>query len=142
MKKSIIISFLWIACLACDTKKDEAPEVIDQITSASYKKSTAVTIPGQSLTVKVLEVNESRCPINVDCIQAGSADIQLSISDGSNEANVPVSFKNASKASGHQTFALAKQNYSLVVHEVLPYPVSTEKPNPEDYQVNLSIEKL
>lgn len=142
MKKTIILTLLWIACLACETKKDEAPEVQDQTINASYRTTTPVTIPGQALIVNVLEVNESRCPANAVCIQAGSANLQLSISDGTNKASLAISFKNENKASGHQTFKLGNQMYSLVVHDVLPYPATTTKPNPEDYKVNLSIEKI
>jgi len=142
MKNLIIITLLCISCIACDTKKGEAPDIQEQTVSAAYRKTTSVTIPGQALIVNVLEVNESRCPINADCIQVGSVDLQLSISDGTNKVNIPVSFRNDSKASGHQTFMLGKQNYSLVVHEVLPYPVTVKTTNPEEYTVNLSIEKI
>lgn len=142
MKKSIIITFLWIACIACDPKKDDTPEVQDQTVNVSYRTSTSVSIPGQALIVNVLEVNDSRCPINANCVQAGSADLQLSISDGTNKAAVDVSFQKDNKASGHQTFKLGGQTYSLVVHDVSPYPETTTKPKPEEYKVNLSIEKI
>ncbi|SEJ29669.1 hypothetical protein SAMN04487995_4040 [Dyadobacter koreensis] len=142
MKKLIILTFLYLTCFACETKKDEAPEIQEQTVSAPYRKSTSVTIQGQALIVNILELNDSRCPINADCIQAGSVDLQLSVSDGTNKVNIPVSFKSDSKASGHQTFLLGKQNYSLVVHEVLPYPITDRKPDPEEYKVNLSIEKI
>lgn len=142
MKNLIIVTLLCISCWACDTKKDEVLEIQDQTVSASYRKMTSVTIPGQALIVNVLELNESRCPLNVNCIQAGGVDLELSISDGTNKVNIPVSFKSDSKASGHQTFMLGNQNYSLVVHEILPYPATTQKPDLDEYKVNLSIEKI
>ncbi|MCF2443708.1 hypothetical protein L0657_07055 [Dyadobacter sp. CY345] len=142
MKNLIIVTLLCVSSFACDSKKDEVVEIQDQTISASYRKTTSVNIPGQALIVNVLELNESRCPINVNCIQAGGVDLQLSISDGTNKANIPVSFKSESKASGHQTFMLGNQNYSLVVHDVLPYPVTTQTPDLEEYKVNLSIEKI
>lgn len=142
MKKLIIVALINAALFACDTKKDEAPDIQDQTVSAPYRKTTSVNLSGLALIVNVLEVNESRCPVNADCVQAGSVDLQLSISDGTNKVNIPVSFKNDSKASGHQTFILGNQNYSMVVHEVLPYPVAGKLPDPEAYKVNLSIEKI
>jgi hypothetical protein len=142
MKNFIIITLFCIACIACDNKKDETPEIQDPTVNAAYRTSTSVAIPGQALIVNVLEVNESRCPINVDCIRAGSADLQLSISDGTNKALVDISFENGKKASGHKTFTLGNQTYSLVIHDVLPYPVTTTNPKLEDYKVNLSIEKI
>lgn len=142
MKKLIILTLFCFACIACDKKNDEAPEIQDQTVNAAYRTSTSVTIPGQALVVNVLEVNESRCPINADCIRAGSADLQLSISDGTNKASVDISFENGKKASGHKTFNLGNQTYSMVIHDVLPYPVTTTKPTLEDYKVNLSIEKI
>ena len=142
MKRPIIIAFMIFTCIACDKKNEQAPTIQEQTVDAGYRKSTPVTITGKALIVNILEIKESRCPINVDCIQAGSADLELSISDGTNKTSVPVSFKNDSKASGHQTFTLGNQTYSLVIHEVLPYPEYTKTPNPEDYKVNLSIEKI
>ena len=141
MKKSII-TLMFFACIACDKKNEETPTIQEQTVNAAYRQTTSVTIPGKALVVNVLELKESRCPIDVNCVQAGSADIDLSISDGTNKTNVPVSFKDDNKASGHQTFTLGNQTYSLVIHEVLPHPESTKTPNLEDYKVNLSIEKI
>jgi hypothetical protein len=142
MKKSVLIALLWISCVACDQNKDEIPQAQNQITNVAYRQLTQVTISGQALNVNVLEVNESRCPKDVVCIQEGSVNIVLNISDGTNEIKIPVAFKDSVKESGKQTFVLGKQNYSLTIREVLPYPVSTEQTDVEDYKVSLSIEKI
>ena len=142
MKKSIIIALLWISCAACDQNKDEAPVAQKQITNFAYRQQKQVAISGQALNVNLLEVNESRCPKDVVCIQAGSVKLVLNISDGTDEAKVSLSFKDNVKDTGTSTFILGKQRYSVTVHEVLPYPVSTTQTNLEDYKVGLSIEKI
>jgi len=142
MKNLIFVTLLCVASIACDTKNEEVPDIPEQNVSASYRTSISVSVTGQPLLVTVLEINESRCPINADCIQAGSVDLGLSISDGTTKIQVPVSFRSDSKASGHQVFELGGQLYSLVVHEVLPYPTSLEPPILEAYKINLSIEKI
>jgi hypothetical protein len=140
MKKSVILTLIWLSCLSCD--QDQAPKAQFETTRVAYRQSTPVTSSGQELSVNILEVHESRCPKDVVCIQAGSVNMLLNISDGAHKTDVGVALKSDLKDSAIQTFSLAGQTYRLKVHDVLPYPVSTKTPDPEDYQVNLSIEKL
>ena len=121
MKKTILFALIWIAAVACENKDDAAPQV--------------------DFKVDLREVNDSRCPKDVVCTWKGSAKIKLTVSDGGNQAEVNVEYKGDKKAD-FQEFELMGQKYVLRVSEVLPYPVSNQKPNIEDYKVSLMIEKL
>lgn len=140
MKKKILFALIWVAAVACDQKKDATPQPELQVTSVPYRQQTTIAASGSDLKVDLQEVNDSRCPKDVVCIQMGSAKIKFTISDQKNSTTVEVDFKGDSKGS-FQAFTLSGQNYVLGVSELQPYPVSTQTPKIEDYKVNVTIEK-
>ena len=140
MKKTILFALIWVAAVACSQKDDAAPQAEVKTTSVPYRKLTTVPTSGADLKVDLHEVNDSRCPKDVVCIHMGSAKIKFVVSDAANEVEVNVDFKGDAK-SDSQAFTLSGQNYLLSVSELLPYPISTQTPNIEDYKVSVKIEK-
>jgi hypothetical protein len=140
MKKTILFALIWVAAMACDQKEDAAPQAEVKSTSVPYRKLTTIPTSGSDLKVDLHEVNDSRCPKDVVCITMGSAKIKFIVSDASNQAEVNVDFKGDQKTD-FQTFTLSGQTYVLSVSELLPYPISTQTPNIEDYKVSVTIEK-
>ncbi|MCE7065950.1 hypothetical protein [Dyadobacter sp. CY326] len=141
MKKTILFALIWVAAIACEQKEDATPQADLKVTSVPYRQLTTIETSGADLKVDLREVNDSRCPKDVVCIQMGSAKIKLTVSDGVNQAEVNVEYKGDKKADS-QEFILSGQKYALSVSEVLPYPISTQTPNIEDYKVSVTIEKL
>ncbi|MBE9462409.1 hypothetical protein ACFP1I_10780 [Dyadobacter subterraneus] len=139
MKKIIILIVLWFASLSCHNKNEE-PHPQESSTSASYRKLTSVTVSGALLAVTVLEVNDSRCPINADCISAGTVKVKFNISDEANSTEALIELINDDKTV--QSFKLGDQSYYIKIHEVSPYPEIFKTINLEDYKVSLTIEKL
>lgn len=142
MKKTIIISFILLACLACNSNDEDTPKAQEPITSVSYRKLTSVIVSEVPLSVTVLEINDSRCPINADCISAGMATVKFNISDGTNSTDTSVQLINDEKDKRIQSFKLGSQSYSIKIHEVSPYPEIPKTTNLEDYKVSLTIEKI
>jgi hypothetical protein len=140
MKKTILFALIWVSVMACDEKQNATPQPEPQSTSVPYRKQTKIAASGADLKVDLREVNDSRCPKDVVCIQMGSARIKLNVSDATNSTEVNVDFKGDAKADS-QAFTLTGQNYMLTVSELQPYPVSTQTPKIEDYKVNVTIEK-
>ncbi|MCF2496900.1 hypothetical protein [Dyadobacter chenhuakuii] len=145
MKKTILFALIWVSVMACDEKQNATPQPEPQSTSVPYRKQTKIAASGAGasgadLKVDLREVNDSRCPKDVVCIQMGSARIKLNVSDATNSTEVNVDFKGDAKADS-QAFTLSGQNYMLTVSELQPYPVSTQTPKIEDYKVNVTIEK-
>ena len=140
MKKTILFALIWVAAVACDQKQDAAPQPELKATSVPYRQQTTVAASGSDLKVDLREVNDSRCPKDVVCIQMGSANIKFNVSDSKNTTDVEVEFKGDSKAD-FKTFTLSGKNYVLKVSELQPYPISTVTPKIEDYKVNVTIEK-
>ncbi|GGH23224.1 hypothetical protein ACN9ML_03010 [Dyadobacter endophyticus] len=139
MKKTILLALICIAAISCDKKDDAAPQPDLNPVSLSYQKAATVRTSGSDLKVELKEVNDSRCPINADCVSAGSAKLVFAISDASNQVNVNLEFKGGSK--NEQVFRLGGTEYVLTVSEVLPYPELPKSPKLEDYKIAVSIEK-
>ena len=137
MKKTFLLGFICLAAIACDKTQDATPAVKLETTIISSAKISA----GEDLKTQLLEVNDSRCPINADCITAGAADLKINISDAANQVDVAVLFSSANKNSGSQEFKLSGQNYILTVSEVLPYPEIDKPTKLEDFKVNVTISK-
>ena len=141
VKKTILFALIWVAAVACDKKEDAAPQADLKVTSVPYRQLTTIETSGADLNVDLREVNDSRCPKDVVCVWMGSAKIKLTVSDGASQAEVNVEFKGDKKAD-FQEFGLNGQKYVLRVSEVLPYPISNQTPNIEDYKVSVTIEKV
>lgn len=85
-------------------------------------------------------VEDSRCPIDVDCIVAGRAVIGLEYIDGS-EDGIPFQLAlDVDNPEAADTVLVGK--YDIELLEVFPIPVSTEDPQPEEYTIRLKVEIL
>ncbi|MDO8664235.1 MAG: hypothetical protein Q7K44_01640 [Candidatus Liptonbacteria bacterium] len=93
---------------------------------------------GQSGTFQNLKVTlntltqDSRCPIDVVCIQAGSVNVNVTLSDGSNTLT-----KNISSSGAGELFG----GYSVSITKVDPPRVSKKEILSADYRVTFHIEK-
>jgi len=142
MKKAILFSLIWIAAMACDEKQHNINPKSETLKTSvvPYRQLTTVPVSDADLKVDLQEIADSRCPMNAVCITMGSAQLKFIVSDATSQTDVNVTFSGDGKTSG-QTFKLNGQTYELKVSEVLPYPVTTQSPELDDYKVSLSIEK-
>ena len=62
-----------------DTAGDEAPQVSPQADTIVLARGQQVVIADESLTVELVEINDSRCPVKVTCIWAGHAAVTLQV---------------------------------------------------------------
>ena len=141
MKRIILFGLICFATVGCDKKEDAIPQAELNTTVISSQKQSAVRTSGDDLQVKLIAVNDSRCPSNAVCITAGSADVNFNVSDGTNETDVHVTFSSVNKNVSFQDFKLGGQTYSLTVTQVLPYPETSKTPTLEEYQVSVGIDK-
>jgi len=141
MKKTFLLAFIWLAVVACDRKEEAAPQIKFETAIVSAERQSALKSAGEDFKIQLIELTDSRCPVNADCISAGSADIKFNVSDGTNQVNVSVLYSGADKTSGSQEFELGGKTYVLKVSEVLPYPEIFKTPKLEDYKVSVSVEK-
>ena len=86
-----------------------------------------------SLKFKITEINDSRCPTDVDCIWAGKADVKIKVESPVSETFVLSTLDDKIDTVG---------NYSFELIDVSPYPVSTKQIKINEYKVTLNIKNL
>jgi len=85
------------------------------------------------LSVKVLRViSDSRCPIDVQCIQAGNTAVEVELTQGTKKSTLSL----ASDEDGKPY-----EGYFVQILDVLPEPKSTVKIEEKDYIITLSVLK-
>jgi hypothetical protein len=94
-------------------------------------------LDGGQLAVTFAEVDEdSRCPADVECIQAGWVTIRLAVKVGEeNGEDVTITLQPGAA----DPATASAGGYTITLAEVEPYPVSTEPTSFNDYVATLRI---
>jgi hypothetical protein len=88
----------------------------------------------ESLTVKVLNLTDSRCPSDVQCIRAGEAAVMVQVVQNGKSIgtfNISTAAQSPKYVSG----------YAVLLSRVEPYPVSIQPRVPSDYAITLIVSK-
>ncbi len=141
MKKILLAGLLTVAVMGCknDNLSDQGPL---NAFEARYSQSTEVPATNNLLRLKLTELNDSRCPKNVVCIQMGWVDLVFEVTDGVNTIKLPVVFYGSKTKDKETRFGLGANTYGLTLHEILPYPETGNKPKLDAYKISLSVKKL
>lgn len=101
----------------------------------TLKVGQSVTLAEAGMTLSFVSVTQdSRCPSDVTCVQAGSGTVALTVvrTDGQrDELRLPI-------GSGGE-FTARSPDFAITVSNLLPYPVSTLPIAPTDYQVTVAV---
>ncbi|WP_192822348.1 hypothetical protein [Rufibacter sp. LB8] len=102
-------------------------------------------------TLKLLQIEDSRCPMNANCIRQGSAiaHVQLLEINGSASVTKQLYLGDALEAPDNRgpraadtvEVGLSGKNYQIILSEVQPYP-NTSDPNPAEKTAKLSLRTL
>ncbi|MEM9555657.1 MAG: hypothetical protein AAGC60_15470 [Acidobacteriota bacterium] len=93
-------------------------------------------VDGEALEVVLLEIlRDSRCPVDVQCIRAGEAEVSIGLRSGA--ASETLSLGTPSRITSTEGEALG---YRLKLLEVAPQPVSTRPLDESDYRITVRIE--
>lgn len=77
-------------------------------------------------------IQDSRCPIDVQCIQAGAVNVNVTMQVGANSVT-----KNFPSDEVPQEF----EGYKISIVDVLPKRMSKKEINPNDYKITFQIEQ-
>jgi len=98
---------------------------------------TAVVGADLSVTVRAV-VNDSRCPLDVECIAAGSADVELLVRQPSRDSDLVLR-----QIVGASPALAIVPGYTIELTSLTPYPAHAAVPIPiPDYRVGLTIATL
>ena len=136
MRKLLSLALLSLA-LACRTAADGSPtDPTPQPVGEAFDLAAgrAASLDGGSLTLRFERVSEdSRCPVDVQCIQAGDAVVVLAVNAAGSASTVELHTSVKAQSS-------AKVG-AYVIHLVslAPVPRSTVQTRAEDYVARLSV---
>lgn len=124
------------------TKKNKQPSIFHaNLNKAFHLKvgQTVIVDKDNNLTIKLVKVNDSRCPINARCIWAGEAVVSLTVVKPSqNQGEVVLTSKAGSPESAIKTLA---DNSTIKLIDVQPAPIVPSQVQQADYVVTLVVSK-
>lgn len=131
--KRLVFTFLAVLFVVVSCNKETTREMF------SLGADQIVQINGQyqandnSLSFRITEINDSRCPSDVVCVWQGKADVTIEVDSPLKGTITLNTFDNLTDTLG---------NYSFELKEVLPYPISTKTIDLEEYSVTLKIVEI
>jgi hypothetical protein len=104
----------------------EGPKMLEPTLGETFVLRHNDTAVFQDLTISITDIQDSRCPKNIDCYWTGEVKVTVQVSSATNEETIllttpPVTGTNNAKVG----------NYKLTLLDVAPYPgevVSTDTP--------------
>ena len=118
-----ICSLLAATCKEINMVGVKKAEFNRSVTLSVYEKAVNSE---NGLLLEVFEINDSRCPVNVNCIWAGNAKVKLSIS-GTDMEKADLNFclgqcDKQFQEADTVLFQQDDQSYTLILTKVEPYP--------------------
>lgn len=97
---------------------------------------------GSEVVVRVDSIQDSRCPLNVNCIWAGQAKVKLLLSKDTDSTAVRLSLGadpgSSNKRPDSTTVSLRSESFKVILREVNPYPGSTATSQPQTAVVQVT----
>lgn len=132
MNKLVLI-FFFASLLIISCNKEDNTDAFNIGTESEFQHGSINKSADNSLNFSIIEINDSRCPSDVECVWQGKADIKLEIESPQKGILTLNTYDNLI-----DTFA----NYSFELIEVSPYPISTKNITLDNYIVTLEINQI
>jgi hypothetical protein len=129
MKKNMFLSFLLFAIVAC-TNKEEITVANKLGDTVQLKASESISLSdnGSSINLKLINIQDSRCPVNANCIRAGEAIVTLDLQIGDEKFNglkVCIGCEKEMNIAQSTDIKAKTKTYSIKLNAVNPYPQTT-----------------
>ena len=102
---------------------------------ATLKINQQKTIAKTKLTIKLVSVEDSRCPANVQCIQAGEATVKIAVKNGKGARQT---FDIGTRP-GRETVEFA--GYTIRLVDVAPHPAANVRIDRSGYAATFEVKK-
>lgn len=126
----ILCLCLPLLLLACNKESGSGEFSFDQ--ELNLRAGRSYTAGGDNLSIKVTQINDSRCPIGVVCVWQGEATVRLDVSDGNLFRLTLSTLRQPADTIGPYIFRLI---------DVLPYPVHGREVPDAEKTVILEVRK-
>jgi hypothetical protein len=134
------IIMLFILVIACQKQELNIPSVdFGTKVKIDLNETAIIGKNDNQLVVKVEQVNDSRCPADVNCISAGDAMVRLMVIDNKeNQASFDLFYgQKTNFKEDTLAFSINQKNYKIILYGVSPYPKAKQKQT--DKNVELAI---
>jgi hypothetical protein len=123
-----LISLLFISC-----ENETVSESFSIGLESKFKINNDYQSLDNYLNFSITEINDSRCPSDVQCIWEGKVDVKIEVLNPTGGTITLSTYRHLIDTIG---------NYSFEIKDVSPYPVSTKTIKLEEYDVTLKIVEL
>lgn len=128
--KNLLVIFLFFVFTSagCTSKQDELSKKIGDTFQLKVSESTNFNDNGNTIIAKLISIQESRCPKDVQCIRAGEAIVILDLQIGEEQfkgLKVCVGCEKQMDIPESIQIKAKTKTYSLQLNSVDPYPQST-----------------
>lgn len=129
MKNLLIIALFFLFTNAgCTNKQDEVSKKLGDTIKLKANESANFSDNSNSITVKLINIQDSRCPKDVQCIRAGEAIVVLDLKIGEEQFNglkVCIGCEKQMAIMESIEVKAKTKTYTLQLSSVDPYPQST-----------------
>ncbi len=129
MKNLLVVFLLFLFTNAgCTNKQDEVTKKIGETFQLKASESASFNDNGNMIMAKLISIQESRCPKDVQCIRAGEAIVVLDLKIGEEQFNgikVCIGCEKPMDIPESIEIKAKTKTYKLQLNSVDPYPKST-----------------
>jgi hypothetical protein len=134
MKNLLIISlFFCFVTIGCANKEIAASKKLGENFQLKANETVNLSDNSSLITVKLINIQDSRCPKNVQCIRAGEAIVMLDLQIGTEKFNglkVCIGCEKEMDITESTEIKVNTKTYILKLNSVDPYPQSTGLSSP------------
>lgn len=125
LRFTVIILTLFFSC-----SESENDELLND-TSIIYQEGNIV--------ITLIDINDSRCPLNSNCIWQGNAEVAMRITNG--EETMDFTLNTAGDINENYNFPSSTSIFDVTIKllDLQPYPESDNQDTLEDYSVNIEV---
>jgi hypothetical protein len=127
MKKSLVIVTIILAAAVLNVFGQSAKEI-------KLSSNKQIADKSSKLTFKLIAVEDSRCPPDVNCVWAGNAIVKISVAKGKSAA------KTFELNTALEPKVISYQGYEITLKDLSPTRKSTDT-SPVNYLVKLNLAK-
>lgn len=117
---SLTILLCWVGCNSGTTKLLPYQSQLNQTFDLHY--GTTVGLPDEQIEISFEKLTESRCPDEVNCIQAGEGIVSLVVKVGNQSEHLVLKAKGLCIDKPECGEAKSVLNYTLTLMSLTPYP--------------------
>lgn len=129
----VAVILVILPLMACGKPDPPASVRLGEKFTLPYQSKTTV---GKALEIRFVKVEDSRCPVDVNCFWAGNGKVMLEVSQPGVSTPSTTIELDTNKAVGPSSRTFA--GFTITLHDLEPKP-KTPRPNPEKYSAVLTV---